>query len=204
MTQLRELARPFPPNYIHTNPSGGGQYVAHPVVVQRLLMVVGPYDYEIAEVIRGDVAGIEPNPQGKSRRAKEGRPPLTNAVVGVIGRLTVTIDGHRVVIEDAGDCEDPHNWPHDGARLKDAASDAIKRCAARIGLGLHLWAQEDYFLFERLPDKNAEAEAQREIIEERDGAGTVVRRTYEDTGEEVPLEGQAKLYDDDDPARPFE
>ena len=34
--------------------------------------------------------------------------------------------------------------------FKDAASDALKRCAMRLGLGLHLWAQEHYFLDQQL------------------------------------------------------
>ena len=152
MTQLAELARPFPDKYIHSNPSGGGSYVKHHVVVQRLLSIVGPYDFQLVEVVRGDVAGIDPDPKGSSKRAREGRPVLLDAVVGAVCRLTVVIDGKQCVIEDVGDCEDPHNWPHDGARLKDAMSDAIKRCAARVGLGLHLWSQNEYWLhgfFER-------------------------------------------------------
>lgn len=155
MSQLRELARPFPNNYIHKNPSGGGSYVTHSVVVQRLLMVCGPFDFSIREVLRGDVAAIPANPQGKSERAKQGRPALVDAVVGCIGELSVVIDGQRVTVSDVGDCEDPHNWPHDGARLKDAASDAIKRCAARIGLGLHLWADDEFFLYNKLMDQDA-------------------------------------------------
>jgi hypothetical protein len=71
-------------------------------------------------------------------------------IVGGVWRLTVTIDGRTVAVEEAGDVEDPHNWRHDGARLKQAASDAIKRCAMRVGLGLHLWAGERYVLAERL------------------------------------------------------
>jgi hypothetical protein len=32
--------------------------------------------------------------------------------------------------------------------LKDAASDAFKRCAMRVGVGLHLWTKEgEYFLY---------------------------------------------------------
>lgn len=146
MSDLRKLAQPFDPKYVHSNPSGGGSYVKHHVIVQRLLMVVGPYDFQLVEVIRGDVPEIPPNPQGNSKRAKDGAPALTDAVVGAVCRLTVQIDGMRSIVEDVGDCEQPHNWPHDGARLKDAMSDAIKRCAARLGLGLHLWSQEEYFL----------------------------------------------------------
>lgn len=159
MEQLRQLAQPFPPSYIRKNPSGGGEYVTHSVVVQRLLSVVGPYSFELVQVIRGHVAEIPPNPQGKSPRAKRGAPALPDAVVGAVCRLTVEIDGKTVSVEDVGDCEQPHNWPHDGARLKDAMSDAIKRCASRLGLGLHLWAQTEYFLDKQLDVDAANKEA---------------------------------------------
>lgn len=155
MTQLHELAKPFPQRVIHDNPSGGGSYVSHHLYVQRLLMHLGAYSFERVELIRGDVPGKPPNPQGQSTRAKEGTPDLSGVVVGVIARLTVTIDGERVVIEDAGDCEAPHNWPHDGARAKDAMSDALKRCCARIGLGTHLYAKtpDEYVLAGVLKDR---------------------------------------------------
>jgi len=40
----------------------------------------------------------------------------------------------------------------DGERLKHATSDALKRCAMRVGLGLSIWAQQSYFL-DRALDK---------------------------------------------------
>lgn len=150
--QLRDLARPFPSSLVKSNPSGGGSYVKHSTIVQRLLQVCGPFDFEVVELIRGHVAGQAPNPQGQSRRAKEGTPSLDNAVVGCRARLAVTIDGTRVEVVEVGDCESPNNWPHDGARAKDASSDALKRCAARLGLGLHLWAGDDYYLYDRLSE----------------------------------------------------
>jgi hypothetical protein len=148
--QLRALVRPFPSRYIKANPSGGGTYVAHEVVTQRLLHAVGPFSTTVDQVIRGDVDGIEPNPDGKSMRAKAGHAPLTNVVVGVLLRLTVTIDGREVTVTEVGDCEQPHNWPTDGARMKDAMSDAIKRCAMRLGCGIHLWAQDLFYLHDAL------------------------------------------------------
>lgn len=158
MSDLRKLAQPFDDKYVHSNPSGGGTYVKHHVIVQRLLMVVGAYDYQVVAYIRGDVPAIPPNPDGNSKRAKEGSPALHDVIVGATCRLTVDVDGRSTTVEDAGDCEQPHNWPHDGARAKDAVSDAIKRCAARIGLGLHLWSQDEYFLasaLAALEDRNS-------------------------------------------------
>ena len=60
------------------------------------------------------------------------------------------IDGQRVTIQEAGDCEQPDNWKTQGGRLKDAISDGVKRCSMRVGLGLHLWSQDDYFLEQQL------------------------------------------------------
>lgn len=133
MKQLTQLVKPFPAKYIKDN-QGRGSYVSHDVVTQKLLGVVGPFDFEVREVLRGDT--------------KDGK--CVNVVVGVVCRLTLEVDGRRVSVEDVGDCEIPSNWPHDGARMKDAVSDAIKRCAMRIGVGLHLWSGQEFFLYERL------------------------------------------------------
>jgi hypothetical protein len=155
---LEERLKPFPPKLIHSNPSGGGSYVKHSVVVQRLLDLFGVYDFELVQLIRGDVLGKPGDPNGKSVRAREGTPDLSQAVVGAVCRLRVVVDGQPVTVEEVGDCEQPHNWPHVGARLKDAMSDAIKRCAARLGVGLHLWAQDESYLYTRLKNE-AEATA---------------------------------------------
>lgn len=144
--QLTKLAIPFPSRLVKKNPSGGGTYVPHYLYAQRLLLHLGAYDFTLVEVLRGDVAAIPPNPDGKSKRAKDGAPALHDVIVGAVMRLTVTIDGRTVTIEDVGDCEQPHNWPTDGARMKDAISDALKRCCARIGLGLHLYTDEGEFM----------------------------------------------------------
>lgn len=148
---LTDRLKPFPPRLIHENPSGGGSYVKHSVIKQRLMALYGSYDFEVVEILRCDVDGIPANPNGKSARAKAGRPDLIHVVVGAVCRLRVTdSEGRVTIIEDVGDCEDPHNWPHDGARMKDATSDAIKRCAAHVGVGLHLWAQGESYLYEQL------------------------------------------------------
>lgn len=150
MTQLADLCKPFPAADIHRNPSGGGEYVKHSTVVEKLLYAVGPFSYRIVEPVRGHVQGTPPNPSGNSARAKAGTPDLHDAVVGCLAELTLTIDGETVTIVEVGDCEQPHNWPHDGARLKDASSDALKRAAMRVGVGLHLWSQDSFRLHEAL------------------------------------------------------
>lgn len=150
LRDLTKLLHPFPSSMVEKNPSGGGSYVSHPVVEQRILDVIGNVSTELVEFVRGDVPGKKPDPSATSKRAKEGTPDLHNVVVGVVLRMTGPVDGKTVVAEEVGDCESPHNWPHDGARAKDAFSDAYKRCAMRFGVGLHLWAQEHFYLGEKL------------------------------------------------------
>jgi hypothetical protein len=169
--QLVELARRFPDNYIETKDRQS--YVAHHVVGQRLLSVVGPYDYELVQVLRGDVPAVPPDPSGQSRRAKAGTPALHQAVTGAVWRLTCEVDGRRTQVEEVGDT-DPNNWPTDGARLKDAASDALKRCAMRLGLGLHLWAGDLYFLDKQLaPPLAPKRDPAKEQLDRLSGRGLV-------------------------------
>lgn len=146
-SQLTRLLAPFPSGVIHKNPSGRGQYVKHHVYEQRLLEVCGPFDFELVQLVRGDVDARPPNPAGESPRAKAGSPGLSQVIVGVVARLKVSINGWTTTVEEVGDCEEPHNWGHDGARLKDAMSDAFKRCCMRIGLGLHLYSNEEFYLY---------------------------------------------------------
>lgn len=132
MSQLAKLAKPFPKAYVSPPAQGKyGEYVPHHTVNQALLATLGPFDLEVKEVLRGREGFVE----------------------GAVIRCVFTIDGERVVVEEAGDCESPSNWKTDGARLKDAVSDGLKRCAMRVGLGLHLWCQDTYFL-----DKSLKAE----------------------------------------------
>lgn len=159
---MRELARPFPPKYVHDNPSPGGggfgrgTYVKHHVVNQRLIHVLGqPPSFTVVEIVRGQVDAKPPNERGKTERARKGHPALDNAIVGVIARMQIVSDELNVIVDEAGDCEEPHNWDSDGERLKDAMSDAYKRCAMRLGCGLHLWSGEEYFLFDKLTEESA-------------------------------------------------
>ena len=190
---------------IHTNPSGGGVYVPHHLYVQRLLMHLGGYSFERVDIIRGHVAGKAPDPNGSSARAKAGTPDLEGAVVGVVCRLSVVVDGKPMVIEDVGDCESPHNWPHDGARLKDAMSDALKRCCARIGLGTHLYSktEDDYVLYRVLTE-------QEEVSAGPSGGGEPSGQTLvagnpagESKDPKVPTAPSPAPPDSDDDGRPF-
>ena len=140
MTQLHELSKVFPEKFIHKNPTGFGDYIQHSVIRQRLLSVLGAYSQEVKHIIREKIT----DKQGVEREV----------ITGVVLALTVEIDGNLVTIEEVGDVEQPFNWKTDGARMKDAVSDAVKRCAMAFGVGLHLWAQfegsSEYFLDKQL------------------------------------------------------
>ena len=150
-TDLYELARPFPESMIEKKPGAKFQaaYVSHGAITSRLLEVLGPFDWSISRII-------------------------TNAdgvAVGCLGRLEVTVDGRPVVIEEVGDVE--HPGPNSASNLKNASSDALKRAAMRLGLGLHLWVGEAYYLDRALEKRLRAPES------DGDGAGGT------DTADEV-------------------
>jgi hypothetical protein len=127
MSQLSDLARPFPDTYVKQKPGKfAASYVEHSVITQRLLEVVGPFEFRVVQLIT--------NPDGQ--------------VSGCLAELSCEVDGRRVTVVEAGDVERPDG--NNGTNAKNAASDAIKRCAMRLGLGLNLWAQENYYLHKSL------------------------------------------------------
>ena len=151
MSQLYELSKPFSGKYVQKAPQGThGDYVAHPTINERLLQVVGPFSFEVVDVIRGYAAEIK-----TSRNTFAAR---ENAVVGVVARLIVTIDGRTVSIDEVG-AEDNPAMKGDGDNLKSSLSDALKRCAMRLGLGLHLWSGDMYFLDRALEKEQPERPA---------------------------------------------
>ena len=122
MSQLSKLATPFPDKFVETKPGKfAAAYVPHGIVTQFLLGILGAYDFAIDTLVR-DADGT---------------------LTGCLCTLTVEIDGRTTSIQEVGECENPNNWKTDGARLKACASDGIKRCAMRLGLGLHLWHNHD-------------------------------------------------------------
>lgn len=133
-TQLQILARPFPDSLIEEPAPGQyGNYVSHAHVTEKLLGALGGVDTELVEIVRGASGDVE----------------------GVVLKMTAEIDGRTVSVTEAGDAVGGGNWSNDGQRLKDGFSDAYKRCAMRIGVGLHLWSGPAYFLAKIL-DKRAE------------------------------------------------
>ena len=137
LTQLNDLAKPFT-SLVKSGSDAGkfGDYVEHSAVNQRLLAHLGPFDQRVIEVVY-DI-----------------HPDLGQVCTGVILELGLRIDGEYRMIQEVGDVEHPFRKGRtNGDRLKMATSDAIKRCAMRVGLGLHLYAQNDYFLDKLLEEK---------------------------------------------------
>ena len=138
LKDLRALAKPFTSLVKKGSDAGKfGDYVEHSAVNQRLLAHLGPFDQRVVEVVY------------------DLHSELGQVCTGVILELTLYIDGEQIRIQEVGDVEHPFRKGRtNGDRLKNAISDAVKRCAMRVGLGLHLYAQDDYFLEKLLEDKN--------------------------------------------------
>lgn len=123
MKQLTDLVKRIPDSYVKTKPGGfQADYVSHADIQQILLAKLGPCSQEVTRIIT--------NAEG--------------VVQGCVLRVAYQIDGEMYVIEEAGDVERPGS--NNGANLKNAVSDAVKRCAMRVGVGLHLWSQDNYVL----------------------------------------------------------
>ena len=124
--QLIRLARKFPDKLVSQIKKGTHteDYVNHSVVAQRILQICGPFDWD-TDVIYSE-----------------------NKPCAVKGILKVTIDGKLVTVTGVG--TDQNNNKDIGDQIKEMESDALKRAASRIGVGLHLWAQAQYFLFPQL------------------------------------------------------
>ncbi len=133
-TQLQSLAKRIPKSYIKTKPGGfAADYCSHADVQQMLIAKLGvPPSQEVTQVIR--------SADGQAQ--------------GVVLRMVFNIDGQTVVIDEVGECERPGQ--NEGLNVKNAVSDAVKRCAMRIGLGLELWCQETYVLDKALATKEGD------------------------------------------------
>ena len=133
MSDLLKLSKPYNPRFIEKKGgSFSADYVSHSTVNEFLLGILGPFDWQLVQVLH--------EPDG--------------AISGVVYRLSVEIDGRMVHVEEVGSIQQGGN-KNNGDRMKDAASDSLKRCAMRLGLGLHLWSQDKYILHSTLESKTA-------------------------------------------------
>ena len=125
--QLIRLAKKFPEKLISQidKKTPKEDYINHSVITQRLLQVCGPFDWDVEVIYSGE------------------KP------VAVKGTLTATIDGKEVTVAGIG-TDQNNKGKDDGDIIKEMESDALKRAAKNVGVGLHLWAQNQYFLSQQL------------------------------------------------------
>ena len=138
------LSVAVPKRLIEKPPPGRyGHYVPHFVISQILLATVGPYNFEVKEILYGHADEVK----GKDKTW----PSQPNVIVGAVCTLSCSIYYQPVTIEEVGSIHQAAKEPSDGDRLKKATSDALKRCAMRLGLGVHLWCKrEDQFFLPNL------------------------------------------------------
>ena len=135
-TQLQALAKKIPPKWISTLPTGyGARYCSHAAVQQMLLATLGPTGQRVDQILYND-----------------------GVITGVLLTMTFTIDGETVEITEAGDGDRPKP-DNNGANMKNAISDAVKRCAMRVGKGLQLWCEDDeHYILDRVLNERENSE----------------------------------------------
>ena len=145
--------------FVEKAPQGKhGEYIAHDVINQLALAMVGPHSFEVVELIRGYI------PAWVDKDGKERMPQRIDGVTGVLARLTVDLPGHGpVVIVEVGS-EDNPQMGSDAENTKKAASDAYKRCWMRLGLGLELWAGKAWSLPKMLTHYHTQVEGQETLL----------------------------------------
>lgn len=141
MKQKYALAKVFPKDFVKQIKKAHGEedYLPFGTIAQRLLEVCGNYDWTIKEVI------YEPNGQ----------------VSGCIGELQVLIDNNIVAVQGSGSANTINTKDNNGDLLKKAESDAFKRCARNLGLGLHLWTGDNPYWLEKVLDAQVNAKPQK-------------------------------------------
>ncbi len=117
-TQLKQLAQKTDRRFVKQVDKGFGNidYVPHYQTIQMLLRYL---DRPFNWTVS------EPYDSGDEREP-----------IGITGSLMLEIDNHVVEVDGVGQ----------GRDAKNAESDAIKRAAMKVGLGLDLWAQDGYWL----------------------------------------------------------
>lgn len=127
--QLKQLLKKTPAQYIHKRPAKGGgtwDYVSGGYVKKTLNLMFGwDWDFEIVEQM-----------------------VLHNEAI-VKGRLTCRTNGHTIIKMQYGNkdiiCKKGTDVPLSiGNDLKAAATDALKKCAAEIGIAADIYNKEDF------------------------------------------------------------
>jgi len=127
--QLKQLLKKTPPQYVHTRPAKGGgtwEYVTGGYVRKVLNIMFGwNWSFEIVDeqIMHGEVI--------------------------VKGKLTCTSNGITIVKMQFGNkdiiCRKNTDIPLSiGNDLKAAATDALKKCAAEIGIAADIYNKQDF------------------------------------------------------------
>ena len=143
MIQLQDLAKRLPEKWIKEKGTGfavnyKASYCSHGDIQQLLLAKLGPTSQRVVKIIY--------NTEG-------------NMIQGVILEMVFHIDLEPVVIQEIGESE--RDTGNNALNLKNSVSDAIKRCAMRVGLGLELWT--DNYALDKALAKRAEEQEQEEL-----------------------------------------
>ena len=122
----KELTKPFAKSVIKKSPKGFGDFVPHHIYTRRLVDSGLLKSFDTVEVIRGA--------EGHVISAR-----CTLVVDSPEGEKTVTSCGD---VEPSAINMFKNGKKSEGELIKDAESDALKRCCMRLGIGLHMWEQD--------------------------------------------------------------
>lgn len=148
---LEELQKPFPPEALRQKKVSGKSftYVPHDLVIRRIIAATkGDYSFEIVNQFM--------HAWGEN---KDGKPIYCHMVQGRLRIGDNYWDGHGVALQYPGGGED---------MLKAAESDAIKKAATKIGVGLGLYG----------PDMEAELAYGQKPLEDNEEAATAEQKNF--------------------------
>jgi len=115
---------------------GSIDYVEHTQVTQKLIALIPDVQMKLESHIYDKVE----DENGVRRKF----------LTGVVYTISGTIDGEFRTVTEAGMCDKPffaegnRKVSNNGERLKECISDAIKRCAMRLGVGIELYDTQSW------------------------------------------------------------
>jgi len=115
---------------------GSIDYVEHTQVTQKLIALIPDVQMKLESYVYDKVE----DEHGIRRKF----------LTGVVYTISGTIDGEFRTVTEAGMCDKPffaegnRKVSNNGERLKECISDAIKRCAMRLGVGIELYDTQSW------------------------------------------------------------
>lgn len=166
MSALSKIAGRIPRQFIEQVNGRGGvmDYASHSTINQYLLLYsdrpfnlvdVRPITENFLEYVTVTSTETHPGQDGPVQvKTTRTEPREVEYLVGVIATFEFFLDGKVITITEVGECQEDRKqflkrkdtYKTNAELAKDALSDALKRAAMRVGLGLELWAQDLYFL----------------------------------------------------------